>query len=227
MNLGQKINNLLEYKININLNAELSKKKAVWIVGSVTVVLFVLGFLVGETMFWGGDTRGVFERKIEVLEKVSKKTDNPQSKIDLALAYYLNDETEQAQGLFEEILRQEANNAAANIYYGLILADRQKYREALPYIEKGIEKEPQREKLAYIYMGISYYQLGKFDQALRALDTGLKLDPGSAVGHYYLGLVYKKRGDNKSAGAALNKALILSGDNYPAAAKALQELPVK
>jgi tetratricopeptide (TPR) repeat protein len=224
MGLGQKINNLLDYKINIDLNARLSREKAYRILGMVTVVTIISGYIIGEAFFWGLDRRGVFDRQIEVLEKASENPDNLHSKADLALAYYMKGETGKAQGLYEDVLRQDIEHAVANIYYGLILADQKQYRDAVPYLLRGVRKEPRRENLAYIYLGISYYELGGNDQAVQYLETGTKLDPGSALGHYYLGLAYKNRGDKKNAAAALEKALILTGNNYPEAAGALKGL---
>lgn len=227
MGLGQKINNLLEYKISIDLDAKINRQKAFRILGIVTAAIIILGYVIGEAFFWGVDDRGVFDRQIEVLEKASENPDNLRSKADLALAYYLKGETGKAQELYEEVLRRDFNNAAANIYYGLILADQKQYRDAVPYLLRGIKNEPRREKLAYIYLGISYYELGGNDQAVQYLETGTKLDQGSALGHYYLGLAYKKRGDKKNAVAALKRALTLTGNNYPEAAGALKKLTGK
>ena len=224
MGFWEKINHILEYKISVDFNARVSRKKALWIIGAVTAALLITGFIIGETMFWGGDSRGVFDRGIEVLEKTDLSKSNDDSKTDLALAHYLNGDTPKAQGLFREILGKDGNNAAANIYYGLILADQKKYREAIPFIEKGIKQAPRREKLAYLYLGMSYYRLGDSDRALRYLDISVKADPGSPVGQYYLGLTYKKKGDSNKARAALEKALTLSGGNYPEAAGELKNL---
>lgn len=226
MRLEEKIKSMLEYKITIDLNAKLYRKKAYRIIGLVSVTLLILGYVIGETMFWGVDDRSVFDRQIEALGQTSKKSDH-RSKVDLALAYYLKGEAEDAEELLEEVLQYEKEDAPANIYYGLILADRKQYRDAIPYLLRGIRKEPQREKLAYIYLGISYYELGGYNEALTYLDTGIKLDPGSALGHYYLGLVFNKKGDRKNAAAALMKALELSGNNYPEAARELKSITGK
>jgi len=227
MGLGQKINNILEYKISVDLDAKLSRKKALWIIGAVTVIIFTLGYIIGETMFWGEDSRSVFDRQIDVLEQASEKPDNIRSKVDLALAYYLKGETTQAGDLFEEIISKDKDNATANIYYGMILADQKQYRDALPYLLKGIEKDPRQEKLAYLYTGISYYHLGGFEQARTHLEKATKIDPGSSVGYYYLGVSYKKLGNTNNARKALEKAIVLSGNNYPEAVKELKELPGK
>lgn len=227
MGLGKKITNILEYKISLDLDAGLDRKKAYKILGIVTAIVFIFVYIVGEAFFWGVDDRGVFERQIEVLETTSENTDNPEVKADLALTYYLKGDTDKAQDLFEEVLEKDKDNALANIYYGLIIADQQQYRDAIPFLLRGIEKEPERENLAYIYLGISYYRLGGYDQAIKYLDAGTKLDPGSALGYYYLGLVYKKQGNNINARSALERALTLSGNNYPEAAKELKMLTGK
>lgn len=224
MGLSDKIKGFLEYKISLNPNTEISIKKAIALVIIFAAITALTGYYIGGKIFWGVDSRSVFERQIEVL-KDAKNNNNLQAKVDLAVAYYLKGDFNTAQVLFREILQQDKNNAAANIYYGLILADSKNYGESIPYLAKGISIDPRREKLSFLYLGISYYQVGDIDNALQYLTSSTKINPGSSVAYYYLGLAYEKKNDIVNARTALQKALALSGNNYPEAENELARLP--
>ncbi len=223
MGWGQRLSQILERKITIDFDAQINLKRTLLLTLIFSFFLLALGYGIGKKLFWS-DSRGVFDRKVESLARAGG-ADDLELKSEMAFAYYLKGNAGQAQKLYEQILSQDNANAAANIYYGLILADQKKYPDAIPHLETGIKQEPGREKLAYLYLGLSYYNLGDLDKALSFLDISAKVDPGSSQTHYYLGLAYKKKGYYKEAEAALNNSLKLSGGNYPEAAKELQGLP--
>jgi rhomboid protease GluP len=52
-------------------------------------------------------------------------------------------------------------------------------------------------------------QAGEFDQAIEHLEKALEADPGSAVGHYYLGIAYAEKGIYEDAIAAYTQAISL------------------
>jgi tetratricopeptide (TPR) repeat protein len=224
MGLSGKIKGFLEHKISLGLNTKISKKKAVALVITFAVLMSLIGYFIGGKIFWSEDSRSLFDRQIEVL-KDTVDNHNINDNVDLAVAYYLKGDFTAAQVLFREILKQDKNNAAANIYYGLILADSKNYGEAIPYLSKGIAIDPRREKLSFLYLGISYYQVGDIDKALQYLTSSTKINSGSSVAYYYLGLVYEKKNDFVKARTALQKALSLSGNNYQEAENELEKLP--
>lgn len=226
MQIIPKISRIFEYRVALDLDARLSRTQALIIILMFIGLICAMGFFVAKVLLQP-DNQSVYQQKIAILEQESEKNNNLETQVELALAYYLQGNTEHAQGLFEELLRQDKENAAANIYYGMILADLKKYREAIPLLEKGLIKAPNREKLAYRYLGLSYYQTGNLGKALHYLKVSVALDPGSPLCDYYLGLVYKKQGDYRQAQLYLNKAVKMTAGNFPEAQKELRSLPTK
>ncbi len=223
MGLVQKISNLLEYQVAIDLSTRLSWKQALFIITTFILVLVMLINIVSQKYLYPRQG-GVFERKIAALAKTSKQTNYASNKTEIALAYYLEGNLEKAQSLFESVLQQDKNNSKANIYYGLMLADQKKYQQAIPYLEKGIAQEPTQAQLAYLYLGISYFFSNNTSKALEYLETSTKLEPGSPAGYYFFGLANKKKGDYLKAKILFEKAIQLSGGNYPEAVQELRGL---
>lgn len=144
--------------------------------------------------------------------------------MELALAYYLNGDTPEAEGLLNHILKDNQNHGLANIYLGLIKADQREYRAAIPYLEKGIRLAPGQEPLAFGYLGQCYYHIGNLKQAAGFLQQACQVEPESPVNFYYLGLVQSRQGAVSQARVSLSKALKLAGNNYPEAQTALKQL---
>lgn len=224
MEILQRISMLFEYKFNINLNTRLNRTQAMLLIISFTGLLLVLGNFAAKQVLWS-ETRSLYQQKIAVLEQGSEKSNNLNNQVELALAYYLQGNNSRAKAIFEEIISQNQDNAAANIYYGMILSDQQSYSAAIPLLEKGLTKEPGREKLAYRYLGESYYQTGQTEQAVQKLKISETIEPGSPLTQYYLGLCYQKLGNFPAARTKLVKALQLTGGNFPEAQKVLGGLP--
>lgn len=223
MNLRKKLLKVLNYRISFNLDTRFRLLPAFCIILSFCIILFIVGYGIREKIPVS-DKRGVFTRQIEIYKEKSKGNNDINTKLQLALLYYLDNKKEEALGLYKEILKVDQENPSANIYYGLILADQRKYGDSIPYLEKGITKKQNLEKLAYLYLGISYYNVDKVDLALKNLDIYNKISPGSPISQYYFGLIYKKKGNYKRAKDSFVYALKLSGGDYPEASRELNNL---
>lgn len=227
MTFRPKMKEALDYEISFGLDSRLSKKWALVIIGIFTLIFSAAAYYIYNLNF-GLDERGVFERQIDALEKsASKRGANPETKLNLALSYYLNGDTDKASRQYEELLEENPNNAAANIYYGLILADQQQYSKAQAYLEKGVALAPEREKLAYLYLGICAYQTGSLDKASKYFAISSRVNSSSPLNSYYLGLIAKKRGDYQKAKTEFSKALKQAGGDFPVASQELLSMPKK
>ena len=58
-----------------------------------------------------------------------------------------------------------------------------------------------------VKLGFAYTRLGKADEAQRAFESAVSLDPKKAIAHYMLGLVYEKKGLTAQALAAWKACL--------------------
>jgi tetratricopeptide (TPR) repeat protein len=92
-------------------------------------------------------------------------------------------------------------------------------------VDKAIEKFQKLLKLdpsarSYVYLGISYRHLGRFDEAKRYLEDGLKLDPHNSACLFNLGFIAERQGDDAQAETMFQHAL----HSNPDFAAALLEL---
>ncbi|HEX3032685.1 MAG TPA: tetratricopeptide repeat protein [Bacillota bacterium] len=221
MRFSHRINNLLEYKLTPGLPKRLGIGQALLVVILFAGIILMCTAKYAEQVR-SQNTTGYFSGKIRALEAHSSPGD---SRVELALAYYLQGDTAKAEQSFRQILQADPANAAASIYYGIILADGGMYAQAIPLMEKGVAADPQRENLVYLYLGQSYYYQGDLTQAEKNLAISTRVNAVSPLNHYYLGLIYARKGDIPGARTAFNTALRLAAGNFPEAARELAKLP--
>jgi len=97
-----------------------------------------------------------------------------------------------------------------NLSGAYILAGR--HREAIPLLEAALKTEPENPMI-WINLGAAH--LGnpilatheQQEQAIRAFEKSLELDPAAPSVHYNLGLIFVDRGDHDLARAAFRHAL--------------------
>ena len=65
-------------------------------------------------------------------------------------------------------------------------------------LEEAIKQDPANIEL-YIRLGFTYSKLEKADDAQRAFENAVRLDPKRAIAHYMLGLIYEKKGLKEKA----------------------------
>jgi tetratricopeptide (TPR) repeat protein len=92
-------------------------------------------------------------------------------------------------------------------------------------VDKAIERFQKLMKLdpsvrSYVYLGISYRHLGRFDEAKQYFQDGLKLDPHNSACQFHLGFIAEQQGDDAQAEAMFQQAL----RSNPDSAAALLEL---
>lgn len=64
----------------------------------------------------------------------------------------------------------------------------------------------------HIKLGFTYTRLGKADEAQRAFESAVRLDPKKAIAHYMLGLIYEKKGLRDKAIASWKACLETAAD---------------
>lgn len=154
-----------------------------------------------------------FERAIPMLERVVEE--EPQSvrgQFLLASAYERSGRDEEAEVVFEELITQEPEFHLALNYLGYMWAEEgENLDRALELVKRAVELEPQNG--AYVdSLGWVYYQLGRYDDAVRSLERAAELEPSDSTVHEHLGDAYRALGRNGKARAAYRRALELDGD---------------
>ena len=104
-------------------------------------------------------------------------------------------------------------------------------------VEKAIEEfnkliEVEGSARSYAFLGLSYRNLGRFDEAKQQFEQGLKLDPKNSLCLFNLGFIAERQGDAAAAEGYLQKAVQANPDfadallelaNLRIAAKKLQD----
>ncbi len=106
----------------------------------------------------------------------------------------------------------DPHNVAAAINLGGAYILQGRYSQAIPVLEEAVRLAPDNV-MAWTNLAASY--LGKLplasrerqDQAIRAYEQALAIDPRAPNVHYNLGLIYLERGDKLQASAHFYKAL--------------------
>lgn len=73
-------------------------------------------------------------------------------------------------------------------------------------LEEAVKQAPADIEL-HIRLGFTYTRLEKADDAQKAFENAVRLDPKRAVAHYMLGLIYEKKGLREKAIAAWEACL--------------------
>lgn len=108
----------------------------------------------------------------------------------------------------KELLALEPNNPAANVELGAEKVLRKKYKEARTYYMTALKGDQNNQDALFGYGQTSYY-LNKIDDAKKAFNKILSLDPNSSVAYSYLGKLYAEDQNYKLAEESVAKAIQL------------------
>lgn len=223
MGITQRVGSLLNYEIKIDLNKRINKKLAYIIICAVLALVLGMGYLAGNIWFWNPN-RNYFEYQ---MEQISQKPGDSQTRVELAMAAYLNGDIPKAEGILRDILVKEPNNNLASLYLGLILSDQKKYNEAIPLLITSTKQVQGFEaRLVYLYLGKDYLAVDEPKLAVQYLGQAEALDPGNPVVYYTMGQAYEKMNNTQKAVEYYEKALKLS-PNYVEPEAALKNLFAK
>jgi tetratricopeptide (TPR) repeat protein len=90
------------------------------------------------------------------------------------------------------------NSPAFNLEYGMRLARQGQAREALPYLRKSIELNP-NEAPAYVQLASAYFALGRDADGRAALEKALLVEAGNPLAMLTLCFVYIQTGEQELA----------------------------
>ncbi len=122
----------------------------------------------------------------------------------------------QAADHFEQARQAVPNDPEAIEHLGQTLLRLKKYQEAETLFHDLTMKQPARPQ-AWLGLAISQSHLGKYREALDALDQAQKLDPQNPLVYFYQGVVSHELKSFDQSSALFSRAMALSPDLTPTA----------
>ncbi len=165
------------------------------VIGGVTAYFFVpRGFHPGEAE----------AGQIAYMEKVvAENPDNPDAHVALALLYSQAGGQQQAIAQLKTALKLNPSHQGALVALGDIYLELERYKDAVePYTKvadlnannpnRGISRELEG---VYYHLGIAFFNLGSFPDALNSLTEALRIDAADADAWYMMGNTLQKMGN--------------------------------
>jgi len=145
---------------------------------------------------------------------------------NLGVQYLKLGKWEEAAEQFESAIaiNSKALNPRQNL--GIALIEQKKYSQAVEHLNQAISLDAS-SPAAHLYLGIASLGVEDIDQAERELSTALSLGgDGYSNAHFYLGLVYMKKGEREPAIRELKTYLekVPKGEKAPRAKQLLEKL---
>jgi serine/threonine-protein kinase len=114
-----------------------------------------------------------------------------------------------AEPHFKEAVALNPRSSLAQVYYGLYLAARYRFGEAIPFVDAARELDP-RSPFVQAAAALTAYLAGRFDQAQAGARRALELQPDYLLGLWVLGLALCGLDQCEEAIATLERAAALS-----------------
>ena len=107
-------------------------------------------------------------------------------------------DTDRANKEFEEELKIDPNNAAAEFLLGESARQAGQWDEAAGHFSRSLKLDEGFQE-AYLALGMSLNSAGKFSDAVTPLQNYVKMQPGDPAGHYQLATAYARTGHKPEA----------------------------
>ena len=125
-----------------------------------------------------------------------------------AMAAQDNGDLDRAEALLRDLHARHPGIFAVDESLGLLLAGRENYSAALPFLEAGVREQPSSDA-AYANLGAACFKLHRIQQALSEFQIAVRLNPHNGVTQQSLGRLYMEAHQPKLAANAFRAALAL------------------
>src|SRR5579872_4157405 len=106
--------------------------------------------------------------------------------------------TEEARAEFQKELELDPRNSASDFILGELDRHAGRWDDAVAHFTRASQIDPEFAE-AYLGLGISLASASRFADAVKPLETYVKMQPGDPVGHYQLALAYGRTGNREGA----------------------------
>jgi Flp pilus assembly protein TadD len=127
----------------------------------------------------------------------------------LAHAHMARGENEQAQAMYEEVLRHRSDIAEVHVNLGVIAAAKGDYPGAIQHYQDGIAVDG-RSFEAYNDLAAALLETGRSKEAVAALTQALQLKPQDPDALFNLGMAYAQTGDLAAAARVYEQVIGLT-----------------
>lgn len=124
--------------------------------------------------------------------------------------YYVTQRYDSALQYYLVGLKAAPDYENLNYHAGKALDKLERYREAIPYLEKALAKNPKNDGVLY-NLALSHTNLNEIDKGLAYFMQVIELRPNGPDAYHYVGLIYRAKGDFANADKYLRKAQELGG----------------
>lgn len=105
---------------------------------------------------------------------------------------------EGAAQVYLDVLEENPDHFKANVALGQVLMAMDKPQEALPYLSRAVEIDPE-DASGYLYLGYAHYALEQFPECIAAFQRTVELEPDNHLARNNLGFVQYLTGDLEGA----------------------------
>ncbi len=124
---------------------------------------------------------------------VQREPDLVEAKLEWGMAYQVQQEHEEAERLYREVLQQRPGYPRAHVYLGSNYFMQGRYAESKEQYELALDQDPGLA-LAHVNIGGVYYLDGNKAAAEASFKKAVELEPTMGLAHYNLGMVYAADG---------------------------------
>ncbi len=139
--------------------------------------------------------------------------------------YIARGETSKALQEFQSLHIEHPDDVQSLKFYIQLLLLNHKLDDAKPFLDEILTKSP-RDPEALVLKAQFQLQQAKIDESIQTLQQALKDAPGSAIGHYQMGLAYRLKGISAQAESEFHEATLLQ-PNLVDAWKALADSAIQ
>ncbi|MBC8225532.1 MAG: tetratricopeptide repeat protein [Gammaproteobacteria bacterium] len=129
----------------------------------------------------------------------------------LGTALLANNEDQAGLAYFEKAYDLNSTLSDLNHNLAAVYLTKQQYQKALTHWLKHLETE--KDISTYFNVAVTYFYLGRYNEAINYYQEVLKIDPNYLNAHINLGVINLQTNNKKTAKVHYQKALSLSADN--------------
>jgi tetratricopeptide (TPR) repeat protein len=176
------------------------------LVGTLVICL-VAGYFISDRFLWDNtDSKQIEEQLKFYKDEVKKNPNDPESRVQLGYAYFLDKDYDEAIKQFKTAKSLDKNYFDAYLNLSIVYDRQDRIDDALQNAIKATEISP-RDYKGHLMKGKSYRKLKMYKEANEALAEADRLNIGNTDTIYEIGLVAEDQGKKEEAEAIYKEAL--------------------